>query len=100
MNITLLILGISLILLGSLNIKGNIKMIHWYNRSKVSQENIKSYGKAMGIGTIIMGISIFLTSILLMIHNSETIYYIIVFGVIIGLIIMLYAQFKYNKGIF
>lgn len=98
--IMLLGIGIMFIIIGILNMKGNISSIHWYNRQKVSKENTKKYGKLMGIGLLVMGISFILTAVLQMIFNNENLYYVVVAGTIIGLVLMIYGQFKYNKGIF
>lgn len=98
--IILLVLGICIIILGIVNIKGNINSIHWYNRRKITQETSKQYGKAMGIGSVIIGLSMSITAILQMIFKIETLWYITVAGLIIGLTFMLYGQIKYNKGIF
>lgn len=98
--IILLIFAICIIILGIFNFKGNIASIHWYNRSKVTRENTKKYGKIMGIGTLIIGICMVVTAILQMIFNNENIWYITVLGIIIGWIFMIYGQLKYNKGIF
>ena len=98
--IFLLIFGICITILGIFNFKGNISSIHWYNRLKITKENTKKYGKAMGIGTLIIGISMIITAILQMIFNNENIWYIMVVGIVVGLIFMIYGQLKYNKGIF
>ena len=98
--IILLIFAICIIILGIFNFKGNITSIHWYNRSKVTRENTKKYGKIMGIGTLIIGICMVVTAILQMIFNNDNIWYITVLGIIIGWIFMIYGQLKYNKGIF
>lgn len=98
--IILLVLGICIIILGIVNIKGNISSIHWYNRRKITQETSKQYGKTMGIGSVIIGLSMSITAILQMIFKIEALWYITVAGIIIGLIFMLYGQIKYNKGIF
>jgi len=83
-----------------INLKGNISTIHWYNRRKVSETDAPKYGKAMGLGTLIIGASLVITAVLQMIFDLEPIFYISLFGIIVGIMIMLYAQFKYNKGIF
>lgn len=57
-NLTLLVLGIFISVLGIVNIKGNISTIHSYNRRKVKEEDIPKYGKAVGTGTLIMGASL------------------------------------------
>ena len=94
------IFGILIVSLGIMNYKGNISSIHWYNRRKVTKANEKAYGRYMGLGTIIIGSSLLLTSILQMIYELELFYYILIGGVVVGMILMLYSQIKYNKGIF
>ena len=96
----LLILGTVLIVTGIFNIKGNVSTIHRYNRRRVSKEDAPKYGKTMGLGTLIMGASMAATAILQVIFHLEAIFYLLATGVAIGLSIMVYAQFKYNKGIF
>ncbi len=98
--IPLLFLGIIIIILSIINLKGNIATIHWYNRRKVSEADAPKYGKVMGLGTIIIGTSVVITAVLQMIFDLESIFYINFFGIIVGITVMLYAQFKYNKGIF
>lgn len=46
-HLLLLILGIFLSTLGTVNIKGNISTIHSYNRRKVKEEDVPKYGKAL-----------------------------------------------------
>ena len=47
-NYLLLIVGILLSVLGAVNIKGNIRTIHAYNRRNVREEDIPKYGRAVG----------------------------------------------------
>ena len=54
----------------------------------------------MGLGTMIIGVSAAATAILQMIFDAEPIFYLLAAGVAVGLAVMVYAQFKYNKGIF
>lgn len=96
----LIILGSIFMFLGIINYNGNISTIHWYNRRNISNHNIKNYGKLMGIGTIVMGIGMTITGILQLFYSSEELNYIIIISIIIGIIIMIYSQIKYNKGIF
>lgn len=56
-NLLMLFLGIFISLLGVINIRGNISTIHKYNRRKVKEEDVKKYGKAVGTGTLILGLS-------------------------------------------
>lgn len=98
--IAMLVLGISIVCIGIINFKGNVQTIHWYNRKKITDSNVKQYGKVMGIGTMLIGVGLILTSILKLFIESEYIFYIIKISCGLGLITMLYGQFKYNKGIF
>lgn len=99
-NIILLVLGVFISVLGIVNMTGNISTIHSYNRRKVKEEDIPKYGKAMGIGTLLIGVS-FIIAFILMLQNSEAlIEFIVPPAIVIGIAFMLYAQFKYNKGIF
>lgn len=95
-----IVLGLFLIILGAVNISGNISTIHWYNRTKVQPQDVKKYGRCIGIGTVIIGFSIIISNFLSIIFNDEIYIMFILLGSVIGLIFMLYAQFKYNKGIF
>lgn len=99
-NLLLLALGAVLIVTGICNMRGNISTVHRYNRLKVSKEDAPKYGKIMGVGTMIMGASMAMTAVLQMIFDLEAIFYLLAAGVAVGLAVMVYAQFKYNKGIF
>ena len=59
-NIIMLILGVFISVVGIVNIKGNISTIHSYNRRRVKEEDIPKYGKVVGTGTLIIGISLVL----------------------------------------
>ena len=56
-NIMMLILGLFISVLGIVNISGNISTIHSYNRRKVKEEDVPKYGKVVGTGTLIIGLS-------------------------------------------
>ena len=98
-NIMLLILGVVISVMGIVNIKGNISTIHSYNRRKVKEEDIPKYGKAVGTGTLIIGISLVL-GFIVSFWSEEIMGFIILPAVIVGLGFMLYGQIKNNKGIF
>ena len=98
-NMMLLVLGICISVLGIVNIRGNISTIHSYNRRKVKEEDVPKYGKAVGTGTRIMGISLVLAYIAAF-WNESMMPYIVFPAVIIGLVFILYGQIKYNPGIF
>lgn len=98
-HLLLLILGIFLSTLGTVNIKGNISTIHSYNRRKVKEEDVPKYGKAVGTGTLVIGVSLIL-SYLVTFRNADAIDYIVLPALVIGLAFILYGQIKYNHGIF
>ena len=96
-NIALLILGIFISVIGIVNMTGNISTIHSYNRRKVKEEDVPKYGRAVGTGTLIIGVSAaFVTTF----WSEKAMSFILVPALVIGLGFILYAQFKYNKGIF
>ena len=98
-NIILLILGVFIAILGIVNIAGNISTIHSYNRRKVKGEDIPKYGRAVGTGTLIIGVSL-IAAFVTTFWNEKAIAFIVIPALVVGLVFILYAQFKYNKGIF
>ena len=96
--IVLPFLGVFISAIGIMNIRGNISTIHSYNRRKVSEEDVPKYGKAVGTGTLIIGVSLIAAFVIT--FWRKDIGYFIIPAFIIGLGFILYAQFKYNKGIF
>lgn len=99
-SLELLGLGIILTILGIFNMQGNIATIHWYNRRKVSKEDQLPYCRCMGLGTLIIGVSLIIAGLLLPLIGDEGSAWIMAGGILVGLALMLYAQIKYNKGIF
>lgn len=105
--IVLLILGILLIVMGITHRKGNLSLIHSYHYKRVSKNDIIPFGKTVGLGTIIIGSSIVNNAILYTIFYYTEIQIfeligniILITSFVIGIAIMFYAMFKYNKGIF
>ncbi len=92
-------LGIVFIIMGAVNCTGNISSIHWYNRRNVAEADVKKYGRLMGTGNIIIGAALLLTVVMDLLIESSAVQWIVVAGCVIGIVFMLYAQFKYNKGI-
>lgn len=98
-NLMLLILGLFISVIGIVNIKGNISTIHSYNRRKVTEEDVPKYGRAVGTGTLIIGIS-FVIAYFTAFWDKSAMAYIMVPAIVVGLVFILYAQIKYNRGIF
>ena len=101
------ILGVILIVLGIMNMKGNISSLHWYHRQRVTEEDRKPFGKLVGLGTLIIGIAMVVSGFLFWISEVTVteVWLIIgcvitVVGIIVGLGLSFYAMIKYNKGIF
>ena len=103
-NIMMLIFGILLVIIGIENIKGNIASVHWYNRTRITEEIRPKYGKTVGIGTLIIAGGLIVSAVLNILFKMNVVALIsgmiTLTSVIIGLLFILYAQFKYNKGIF
>ena len=104
---TTLIVGIICIILGALNMRGNISSIHSYHRSKVTDENILPFGKLMGIGTVIIGTGVILIGIGILLSEllKNEIYSLLgipllFISILAGFIICVHAMKKYNGGIF
>ena len=102
-----IILGIIISILGFSNMKGNISSIHWYHRKRITEENRLPFGRMIGLGTIICGVSIVIHGCLSFLAEKTQIdlftiigSVILVIGLVIGLALSLYAMIKYNKGIF
>lgn len=101
------ILGIFISMLGHSNMKGNISSVHWYHRKRVTEENRLPFGRIIGLGTIICGVSLVIFGCLTFVAEKTQIVLftiigsvIVVIGLVIGLALSLYAMIKYNKGIF
>jgi amino acid transporter len=98
-----IIIGLVLIIIGFSNRKGNLKLLHSYHVKNVKKEDELPFGKLIGLGSIIVGITIIVVSIFDFLTRKEftLVSNILLFsGLIPGISIILYALFKYNKGIF
>ena len=100
-------LGIFLCALGTMNMRGNISAIHSYHRNRVREEDKKPFGRLVGIGNIIIGISLAIFGVLTYVfeRTQSTVYTIvgcvvIGVGLVVGLGLSFFAMIKYNKGIF
>ena len=56
------LVGIVCIVLGVSNMKGNISSLHSYHRNRVSEEDRIPFGKKVGLGTIIIGVGIIMST--------------------------------------
>ena len=100
-------LGILISILGIINMSGNISSVHWYHRQRVTEENRKPFGKLVGLGTLIIGLSMMVFGALFLIFEQTQLQALVIIGVIelivsiiVGMVISFYAMQKYNGGIF
>ncbi|MCD7820937.1 MAG: hypothetical protein LUG64_01820 [Clostridiales bacterium] len=98
-TVVVLVLGVILLILSGVNFSGNISSLHWYHRRKVTPEDAPKYGRAMGVGTGIIGLCAIVTAALEAV-TSRNMDAVIIGGCVVGLGVMLYAQIKYNHGLF
>lgn len=101
------ILGVFIIILGVINLKGNISTLHWYHRQRITEENRMPFARKIGIGTIIIGGTLIITECLYLIADKGQIplmqilgTIVLIGGILIGAIFIIFALIKYNKGIF
>ena len=102
-----ILIGIVFIVIGILNIKGNVSMLHSYHINNISEENKKPFGKLVGIGMIVIAVALMIAGALYIPAEltRESIYatasnVVLFAGLIAGCGISLYAIKKYNKNIF
>lgn len=105
--ITTSVLGLLLIIIGISNMMGNIHSVHWYHRRRVTEENVRPFGKLVGLGTVIIGIVVIVFGTLSFVYEKAQLSFVLTFGdvilvvgIIVGMILNFYAMIKYNKGIF
>ena len=105
--IVTLLVGAACIILGIMNMCGNVSTLHSYHRRRVKEEDILPFGKKIGLGTVLCGASIATYSILSMFtlraeNPTLTILatVVLIAGLAVGAAFIFYALFKYNKGIF
>ena len=106
-TVTTIVVGVICIILGIVNMRGNISSIHTYHRYRVSDKDVPIFGKLVGLGTVIIGVGIIAMSVFLFLSElfkNEAISFIgmglMAIGFIVGISISFYAMKKYNGRIF
>lgn len=101
------LIGLIICTFGIMNMKGNISSLHWYHRQRVSPEDVKPFGKKIGLATLIIGIAIVVFGVFSLITYLTDIEVFTIIGavllipaIIAGLVLSIYAMIKYNKGVF
>ena len=106
-QIPILLLGILIVVMGAINMTGNINSLHSYHRHRVSEEDRVPFGRMVGGGTLTVGVGVIAVSVLMMIYHvtaAEVLVWIAT-GVMLvciaaGLALSFWGMIKYNKGIF
>jgi len=101
------VVGVMCIFIGIMNRRGNVSMLHSYHRNRVSEEDRIPFGKKVGLGMIVIGGSIIVSSALFAVTllTGAALFELIgmavlIAGIICGCAVAFYAMKKYNKGIF
>lgn len=101
------LVGILLVVIGVINLQGNISLLHSYHRKRVAPEDVKPLGKRVGAGMLICGGASFFYGLFSLIHEfaKHPVFLgigaaILFVGIAVGLFIQLKAIIKYNKGLF
>ena len=101
------ILGIVCIIIGIGQRKGNLSLLHSYHRNNVAEEDKIPFGKLAGAGIIVVGATLIVSSAmqyaadllkLALLATASSI--VLAVGLVIGILICLYAIKKYNHRIF
>ena len=105
--LALVVLGIVLIVIGILNMRGNISTLKRRHRKRVAPADLKPFAMLIGIGTLVIGIGVLLMALFTFLSESMGNSSFISIGAgflivtaAIGLILQFYAMIKYNHGIF
>ena len=101
------IFGVLISVMGIINMTGNISTLHWYHRKRVAEVDRKPMGRLVGLGTLIIGLSmIFFGVLFLIFEKTQMDVYVwigsgvLIAGLVFSLILNFYAIIKYNKGLF
>ena len=101
------LVGIACLVIGILNMQGNISMLHSYHINNVTEENKLPFGRTIGVGMIVVSLTLIIYGVLFIPAEltKESIYMtignvVLIIGFVLGIGICLYAVKKYNKNIF
>ena len=101
------VIGVICIVLGIFNMNGKISSLHSYHRHRVSEEDKKPFGRMVGLGTLIIGVSLIVFGVLsaIAVYTELGLFSLIgtvvlAIGVAVGIALSFIAMMKYNKGIF
>lgn len=106
-GITTAALGLIIIVIGIVNMCGNISSLHSYHRNRVAPEDVKPMGRIVGLGTLLVGLGMVAFGGLFIAFDLTSLVRFAVIGIVImvifmavGLVLNFYGIIKYNKGLF
>ncbi len=76
-NIPLVVIGVVLLIVGIVNMTGNISTVHSYNRKKVKEEDVPKYGRAVGAGSALIGLGLIAAFVLYLLKLPTAAPYVI-----------------------
>lgn len=76
--------------------KEKISILHEYHYNRVAEEDKKVFCKLSGIGVLVIGIGLVITAVFLGITNAVWSFMFFGIGMVVGLIILIYAGIRYN----
>ena len=101
------IFGAILCVIGVINMTGNISTLHRHHRHRDEEEDKKPMGKLVGIGTLVIGLSMIVFGALTYLNEKVGSvalqwfsYGELITGLVVGIVLNCYAIIKYNKGLF
>ena len=104
---TTAVLGTLLLLMGIANRMGDLRSLHRYHRRRVAEADLPAMGKAVGLGTILCGVACLFYACFHLLAEWTAWHVLLwigigglLLGMSLGLVLMLRAILKYNKGLF
>ena len=98
-NVIFLAIGLLMLFYAyQLIVKYNIKIMHEYHYQKVNDSQKKAYVQVEGLGLFVMGIDYFLV-VLLHILSGKFSAILLLLGIVLGIGILIYGQYRYNGSI-
>ena len=101
------LVGLLCIIMGAINMTGNLSTLHSYHYHRVTEKDRIPFGRTVGLGTVVCGISAIVFGVCVVIFEktkSDLAIWIgtplLIVGLLGGMGISFYAMIKYNKGIF
>lgn len=105
--LALVVVGIVLVVLGILNMRGNVSTLKRRHRQRVAPADLKPFAMLIGIGTLIIGVGVLLMALFTFLSdktaNSSLVTVgaaVLIASTVVGLFLNFYAMIKYNHGIF